>query len=159
MNALIDRFGVPNWKQICPLLGIPYETKAAFDQAVYAAVIGFELFERHQPSLHASASLGHQRFDEKFKWIHYYRDPLQGWQPLVDLINQAETQLKHKGLHRQSATEFQQAFDGVEFTQPAQQLNNELIAYMDKYCSHDPATPIYTRLVSSDVIDIRIRTI
>ncbi len=152
LNTLIDEFGTPNWKRLCPLAGIVYETEADFDQAV-SSTIGLELFQRHQASLHTLASLGRQRFDEKFKWVNYYRQPLQGWQQLVDLIHQAETQLKHKGLNQHSATEFQQAFDGVELTQPAQQLSRDLIAYMHHYRPQDSDRPETSRLVSSDIIE------
>ena len=152
LRALMDEFGSPDWQRLSPLLGKTYPSRTTFDQAVRSAIRD-DLFERHHPSLHTFASLGRQRFDEKFKWVNDYREPLQGWQQLVALIQQAETQLKHEGLHPLSAHEFQQAFEGIELTQPAQQLNNDLIGYMNQYAPQASDVPQYSRLVSSDVIE------
>ena len=118
LNPLIDVFGEEDWPTLCSLLAQSYPTVEVFDEAAQAT-ISRACWEAHQGPLHTLASLGRQRFDEKFNWLNQYRDELEGWQQRVEVIERAETPLKHDGLHPDSTTEFQRALAGKDLHEPA----------------------------------------
>lgn len=114
-------------------------------------MLGEELYQRYQQELHDSASIGRRRFDEKLGWLNDYVIDLEKYQQMVDVIECGETQLKHEGLHNESAQRFLQQLEGIELDEKAKTLETQIIAYIDTH--HGDATPKQARLVSSDVIE------
>jgi hypothetical protein len=67
------------------------------------------------------------------------------------VIECSETQLKHEGLHNESAQRLLQQLEGIELDEKAKTLEAQIIAYIDTH--HGDATPEQARLVSSDIIE------
>ena len=140
----------PYWHLLAPVKGLVFNTKAEFDLAI-TTLLGEELYQRYQQELHDSASIGRRRFDEKLGWLNDYVIDLEKYQQMVDVIECGETQLKHEGLHNESAQRFLQQLEGIELDEKAKTLETQIIAYIDTH--HGDATPKQARLVSSDVIE------
>lgn len=110
-----------------------------------------DIYRRHQPELCHLASIGRQRFDEKLGWLSGYASDLEKYQQMVDVIECSESQLKHEGLHNESAQQLLQKLDGIELDEKAKTLVTQIIAYTDAY--HGNAVQQQARLVSSDIIE------
>jgi hypothetical protein len=76
---------------------------------------------------------------------------LEKYQQMVGVIECSESQLKHKGLHKESAQQLLQKLEGIELDEKAKILETQIIAYMDAH--HGDAVQEQARLVSSDIIE------
>jgi len=140
----------PYWHLLAPIKGLDFNTVAEFDQAM-SELLGVDCYQQHQQQLRYLASIGRQRFDEKLGWLNNYADDLEKLQQMVDVIECSETQLKHEGLHNESAQRFLQQLEGIELDEKAKTLEAQIITYIDTH--HGDATPEQARLVSSDIIE------
>ena len=140
----------PYWHLLAPIKGFVFNTLAEFELAM-GELLTADVYQRHQPEWRHLASIGRQRFDEKLGWVSGYASDLENYQHLVDIIECSETQLKHEGLHNESAQRLLQKLEGIELDEKAKTLETQIIAYIDMH--HGDAIPEQARLVSSDVIE------
>jgi len=133
-----------------PIKGFIFNTVVEFDQAMNG-LLTEDIYQKYQPELRHLASIGRQRFDEKLGWLSGYASDLEKYQQMVDVIECSELQLKHEGLHDESAQQLLQKLDGIELDEKAKILATQIIAYMDAH--HGNATQEQARLVSSDIIE------
>jgi hypothetical protein len=138
------------WHLLAPIKGIMFNTLVEFDQAM-SGLLTEDVYQRHQQELRHWASIGRQRFDEKLGWVSGYASDLEKYQQMVDVIESTESQLKHEGLHNESAQRLLQKLDGIDFDEKAKTLETQIMAYID--AQHGDAMPEQARLVSSDVIE------
>lgn len=138
------------WHLLAPIKGIVFNTLVEFDQAM-SGLLTEDVYQRHQQELRHLASIGRQRFDEKLGWVSGYASDLEKYRQMVDVIESTESQLKHEGLHNESAQRLLQKLDGIDFDEKAKTLETQIMAYID--AQHGDAMPEQARLVSSDVIE------
>jgi len=138
------------WHLLAPIKGIMFNTLVEFEQAM-SGLLTEDVYQRHQQELRHLASIGRQRFDEKLGWLSGYASDLEKYQQMVDVIESTESQLKHEGLHNESAQRLLQKLDGIDFDERAKTLETQIMAYID--AQHGDAMPEQARLVSSDVIE------
>ena len=138
------------WHLLAPIKGIMFNTLVEFEQAM-SGLLTEDVYLRHQQELRHLASIGRQRFDEKLGWVSGYASDLEKYQQLVDVIESTESQLKHEGLHNESAQRLLQKLDGIDFDEKTKTLEMQIMAYID--AQHGEAMPEQARLVSSDVIE------
>jgi hypothetical protein len=138
------------WHMLAPIKGIMFNTWVEFEQAM-SGLLTEDVYQRHQQELRHLASIGRQRFDEKLGWVSGYASDLEKYQQLVDVIESTESQLKHEGLHNESAQRLLQKLDGIDLDEKAKTLETQIMAYID--AQHGDAMPEQARLVSSDVIE------
>lgn len=133
-----------------PLKDIVFKDVTEFDRAVITAV-NKDFYQLHQDELRHLASIGRQRFDEKFGWLGEYENDLKKYQQMVDVIEASEIQLKHNGLHSESAQQFLQNHQHIELEGNAKSLQTQIVDYMNAH--HGGVKPEQARLVSSDIIE------
>jgi hypothetical protein len=121
-----------------------------FDRAM-STTINKDIYQRHQRELRHLASIGRQRFDEKFGWLGGYESDLKKYQQMVDVIEASEIQLKHEGLHSESAQQFLKNNQDIELDENAKTLQTQIVDYMNT--NHGGVMPEQARLVSSDIIE------
>jgi hypothetical protein len=138
------------WHLLAPIKGIIFNTLVEFEQAM-SGLLTKEVYQRHQQELRHLASIGRQRFDEKLGWVSGYASDLEKYQQMVEVIESTEWQLKHEGLHNESAQRLLQKLDGIDLDERAKTLETQIMAYID--AQHGDAMPEQARLVSSDVIE------
>jgi hypothetical protein len=139
-----------DWHLLEPVKGLTFNTLAEFER-VMGELLTEDVYQQYQQPLRLIASIGRQRFDEKLGWLSSYASDLENYQQLVDVIECSETQLKHEGLHNESAQQLLQKLDRIELDEKAKTLEMQIIAYIDAH--HGDAIPTQARLVSSDVIE------
>lgn len=135
---------------LTPIKGFVFNTLVEFDLAM-SELLTADIYQRYRPELRHLASIGRQRFDEKLGWLKGYANDLEKYQQMVDVIECSESQLKHKGLHKESAQQLLQKLEGIELDEKAKTLETQIIAYMDAH--HGNAVQEQARLVSSDIIE------
>jgi len=135
---------------LAPLHDFIFTTVVEFDQAM-SGLLTDVIYQQHQTELRHLASIGRQRFDEKLGWLSSYASDLAKYQQLVDVIEYSESQLKHEGLHSQSAQQLLQKFEGIELDERAKMLATQIMVYIDAH--HGNAEQDQARLVSSDIIE------
>lgn len=135
---------------LAPIRGLMFNTWVEFDQAI-SGLLAEDVYQRHQQELRHLASIGRQRFDEKLGWVSGYASDLEKYQQMVEVIESTESQLKHEGLHNESAQRLLQKLDGIDFDEKTKTLETQIMAYID--AQHGDAMPERARLVSSDVIE------
>ena len=138
------------WHLLAPIKGIMFNTLVEFEQAM-SGLLTEDVYQRHQQELRHLASIGRQRFDEKLGWVSDYASDLEKYQQMVNVIKSTELQLKHEGLHNESAQRLLQKLDGIDFDEKTKTLETQIMAYID--AQHGDAMPEQARLVSSDVIE------
>jgi hypothetical protein len=138
------------WHLLAPIKGIMFNTLVEFEQAM-SGLLTEDVYQRHQQELRHLASIGRQRFDEKLGWLSDYASDLEKYQQMVNVIKSTESQLKHEGLHNESAQRLLQKLDGIDFDEKTKTLETQIMAYID--AQHGDAMPEQARLVSSDVIE------
>jgi hypothetical protein len=138
------------WHLLAPIKGLIFNTLVEFDQAM-SGLLAEDVYQRHQQELRHLASIGRQRFDEKLGWVSGYASDLEKYQQMVDVIESTESQLKHEGLHNESAQRLLQKLDGIDLDAKAKTLETQIMAYIDAH--HGDARREQARLVSSDVIE------
>ena len=131
-------------------MGHTYPDRASFRQALLET-LGAEALARHGQHIMDQADQGRRRFDEKFTWLRRFQTDIERYAEFVDLIEMIETQLKHQGLHHQSAAEFEQSLQGRCWSAPAQQLKGEILAYVTKEGQQIPQP--HKALATSDVLE------
>jgi hypothetical protein len=143
-----------DWKKLEPIKDIIFDNCVHFERAMID-VLGEASYQQHRQVLHACASMGRQRFDQKLGWVQNYAHELNDYQQLIDVIRYTETQIKHEGLHKDSAQQLKQKleqhFQGIERDEKSKQLEQQIIAYLEAH--HGNAPPTKARLASSDIIE------
>lgn len=139
-----------SWSLLKPIKGVIFDTIGEFDQSMKMVLSG-NVYQQHRLELQHLASIGRQRFDEKFGWLMGYASDLEKYQQMVDVIECSETQLKHEGLHNESAQQLELQFEGMKLDEQAQTLQTHIISYIETH--HRDAKPDKAKLVSSDVIE------
>jgi hypothetical protein len=135
---------------LAPIKGIIFNTWVEFDQAM-SELLAEDVYQQHQQEWRYWASIGRQRFDEKLGWVSGYASDLEKYQQMLDVIESTELQLKHEGLHNESAQRLLQKLDGIKLDEKAKTLETQIIAYIDAH--HGDVMREHARLVSSDVIE------
>jgi len=133
-----------------PVKGFIFSTLTEFELAM-DELLTVDVCRQYQQQLCLIASIGRQRFDEKLGWLSGYASDLENYQQMADVIECSETQLKHEGMHNESAQQLLQKLDGIELDEKAKTLETQIIAYINAH--HGDATTEQARLVSSDVIE------
>jgi hypothetical protein len=121
-----------------------------FDSAMITT-LNKDIYQQHQYKLRHLASIGRQRFEEKFGWLGGYESDLKKYQQMVDVIKASEIQLKHEGLHNESAQQFLQNNQDIKLDENAKSLQTQIVEYMNT--NHGGVKPKQARLVSSDIIE------
>ena len=115
------------------------------------SVLTHQDFEQYGQMICRAADLGRRRFEEKLGWLVEYQSALQQYAPLMSLVKQANIQLKHKGLRRDSHLSFRKATAQMQLSQQGQVFREEVIAYIKQQgnCMDDTQTLV----ASSDVLE------
>jgi len=131
MDSLLKDVTCPEWEELLPLANKVFPTVQAFDNALREA-LSEEAFKEYQSDLHEIASLGRQKFEEKLDWLPMYKSDIEEYKKMVEVIEKAETRLKHEGLHIHSVEDFQEKFDKCGLSSKPAELKEQVIGHLSK---------------------------
>ena len=150
MDSLLKDVTCPEWEELQPLANKAFPDMETFDNAL-RKVLPEDVLKEYQTDLHKIASLGRQKFEEKLDWLPLYQSDVDEYKEMVEVIEKAEIQLKHKGLHNQSVEDLRKQFDKRELSSKAVKLKDQIVDYMEQNSQDLPEKE--SRLVSSDIIE------
>ena len=131
MDSLLKDVTCPEWEELLPLANKVFPTVQAFDNALREA-LSEEAFKEYQSDLHEIASLGRQKFEEKLDWLPMDKSDIEEYKKMAEVIEKAETQLKHEGLHIHSVEDFQEKFDKCGLSSKPAELKEQVIGHLSK---------------------------
>lgn len=88
------------------LRGLVYPDKSTLFQAL-VQTLGQNITRPVQSIIFKHASIGHRTFLEKFAWINRFENAISDYSQLMQVIELAKSNIKQKGLNRQSYQEFE----------------------------------------------------
>ena len=132
------------------IVGLVFDTRDEFDCAMNK-MLGEGVYQECQYELRRVASIGRQRFNQKFGWVSDFENELPKYQQILEVIKCCETQLKHEGLHNESAQRLEKKLDGIVVDEKAKILQTQINEYINVH--HRDAPPTQARLASSDIIE------
>ncbi len=105
------------------------------------------LFRQLIPTVHLNALW--LRLQDKFSWLASYREPLQLWNSLLDLIHTLEFQVKSLGFNDFSSSLFQENLYDLDVPPSLSSFLEKLFTYLEQ----ESSSASHPLLATSDVLE------
>ncbi len=137
IEAVIGRLSYPEFSKLFYMDWREFPDKKSFADAVIAQ-IGQETYDRIETEICEVADVGQRRFDEKLGWVMQFEEDIESYAQIVEISHTVQEQVKTQGLHRGSASVFEQHAKEMDLLPRPQhvkeQVDNYLSAEGEKVC-------------------------
>ncbi len=127
-----------------------YADQAAFTQSL-VMLIGAESVERMKSVIYPAAAQGQRQFEQKLGWVVQYKDELEIYAQMSQLVTMAEEQVKHNGFNQQSYELFENSIAHLTLFPRAKSLAKKISQYVKVEGEQIPDGQ--TLLGTSDIIE------
>ncbi len=153
-QAIEDKFGLvaarPLRMAIAAGESKTYVDQAAFTQSL-VGLIGNEQVERMKSVIYPAAAQGQRQFEQKLEWVVQYKDELEIYTQMSQLVTMVEEQVKHNGLNRLSYQVFEDSITDIALSLRSKSLAEKISQYVKAEGEQIPAAQ--TLLGTSDIIE------
>lgn len=145
-------------KSLSKLMDNVYPTWFSFYRAVINE-IGQKAVRAHRKDILEAASIGRQRFQEKLGWLNDYKNDINVYMQLINMVKLASEQIKHEGLHEYSADYFSDCVNDLSPSSSTKKLKEQIIDYMNNEINFvrgdETASKVDNNIIpaSSDIIE------
>jgi hypothetical protein len=127
-----------------------YASQETFTEAV-VALVGDEQIEAVKAVIYPAAAQGQRQFEQKLGWVGEYKEDLEIYAQMNQLVMMAEEQVKQNGLNRQSSQTFEDNIASMNLHSRTQTLGKKISRYLREEGEQIPSEQ--TLLGTSDVIE------
>ena len=116
--------------------------------------IGENIFKKHEEKIFSVTDMGKRYFETKIGWVKEYKDDIEMWSEMLDIINTANKQVKERGLKKNSHKDFIRSTKKTlkkSKNLRTEGLVKDIIAYLKDETKNLPKGQTF--LGSSDVIE------
>ena len=131
------------------------EAKTYIDKAVFTeslvTLIGDEQVERMKSIIYPTAAQGQRQFEQKLGWVVDYKDELEVYAQMSQLVTMVEGQVKHNGLNQLSHQVFEDSIADMALSSRAKSVAEKISQYVKVEGEQIPDGQ--TLLGTSDIIE------
>ncbi len=150
LERLAPELPPPIYHQLAQVQGRTYPQRSAFTEFL-RQLLEPPVFQTYAQLITQAASVGRRRFEQSLGWLQDYQADLDTYSQMLELSQQLQQQLNHKGLNAHSITNFIETTPTVDLSPRLQDFYGRLITYLVTEGKKVP--PGQSLLTTSDIIE------